>query len=360
MSFEHAANDFRFIRRQWRVNRAIYDEKNTEKLRREILDSNRLRDHPRDLLRELDSPLSTLDQDNILPSKLDLKKCKTISMVAPNCIFFSTSRSIVSNAVATKSRAVGNEAASYAEALSSRPIYLSQFAEWMRAQEGISSEHYLSAKHLQVMRSTVRQFLPGYENLRADPIDPRRLLIDKDGIPLDAKQLSDGERGVLALVLDLARRLSQANPKLDDPLQNGEAIVLIDEIDLHLHPKWQREIVHKLTNTFPKCQFIATTHSPQIIGEVGHDRIQIISDSFVYSPEHSFGIDSSRVLEEIMDSLPRNERTQKLLVAISHNIDVKKFMEARSLLSDLKQQVGENDPEVIRIDTLLGFMENSS
>ena len=78
--------------------------------------------------------------------------------------------------------------------------------------------------------------------------------------------------------------------------------MLIDEIDLHLHPKWQRQIVDKLTKTFPRCQFIATTHSPQVIGEVGHNRIQIIANGEVYSPTHSFGVDSSRVLEEIMDA----------------------------------------------------------
>ena len=113
----------------------------------------------------------------------------------------------------------------------------------------------------------------------------RSLMINQGKIELDVGQLSDGERGMLALVLDLARRLSQANPSLDDPLSEGHALVLIDELDLHLHPKWQRQIVHKLTKTFPRCQFIATTHSPQVIGEVPHERIQIISDGDkVYSP----------------------------------------------------------------------------
>ena len=78
--------------------------------------------------------------------------------------------------------------------------------------------------------------------------------------------------------------------------------MLIDEIDLHLHPKWQRQIVHKLTEVFPRCQFITTTHSPQVIGEVEHDRIQIIANGEVYSPTHSFGVDSSRLLEEITGS----------------------------------------------------------
>ena len=115
---------------------------------------------------------------------------------------------------------------------------------------------------------------------------------------------------MLALVLDLARRLSQANPSLDDPLSEGHAVVLIDEIDLHLHSKWQRQIVHNLAAAFPGCQFIATTHSPQVIGEVEHNRIQIIANGEVYSPTHSFGVDSSRVLEEIMDVTPAHAGSQ--------------------------------------------------
>ncbi|WP_222071513.1 AAA family ATPase, partial [Azospirillum formosense] len=83
-------------------------------------------------------------------------------------------------------------------------------------------------------------------------------------------------------------------------------MVLIDEIDLHLHPQWQRRVVGNLEETFPNCQFIATTHSPQVIGEVAHDKIQMIKDGKIYSPSRSFGIDSSRVLEEVMDTKSRN------------------------------------------------------
>ena len=95
-----------------------------------------------------------------------------------------------------------------------------------------------------------------------------QLLIEKQGAVIPVAKLSDGERGMLALVFDLTRRLAQANPNLDDPAAEGVGVVLIDEIDLHLHPEWQRTIVTNLPETFPRLQFIATTHSPQVIGEV--------------------------------------------------------------------------------------------
>ena len=122
------------------------------------------------------------------------------------------------------------------------------------------------------------------------------------------------------MVLDLTRRLAQANPAMEDPASEAEAVVLIDEIELHLHPKWQRQIVHKLRTTFPLCQFIATTHSPQVIGEVEYDRIHVLADGEVYCPTHSFGVDSSRVLEEIMDTPPRTAEVEDLLTKVSQEV----------------------------------------
>ena len=199
------------------------------------------------------------------------------------------------------------------------------------------------------------RFLPDYGNLRPDERG-RSLLIDLNGTTLPVKLLSEGELGVLAMVLDLTRRLAQANPKMEDPAAEAEAIVLIDEIELHLHPGWQRRIIGNFTATFPKCQFIATTHSPQVIGEVEHDRIQIITDDQVYSPLHSFGVDSSRVLEEIMGTDPRTRDVKALLSKISRTIGDDHYDDARVLLAELSRQLGENDPEVTRVRTLLEFM----
>ena len=349
--------EFRFTRRQWPEGFAADDVGNIEKLRREILDSERLRDRARNLLRELEESHGVSDSDTFAPSKAELKNAACAVAVAPNCVFFSTNRSVASDANTAKSKAAGGKSAAYAEALSRRPMYVAQFADWMRVQEALATEQSAAKRHLQVLRSAVDRFLPTYENLRPADEKSSRLLIDQGGIALDVGQLSDGERDVLALVLDLARRLSQANPSLDDPLSEGHAVVLIDEIDLHLHPKWQRQIVHKLTAIFPRCQFIATSHSPQVIGEVEHDRIHIIANGEVYSPKHSFGVDSSRVLEEIMDANPRTPEVEELLKKVSREVSKQRYEIARELLVKLVDRLGENDPEVTRIQTLLDFLE---
>ena len=349
-------DEFRFTRRQWRDAFAADDAENFRKIRREILDSERLPNRSRYLLRKLAEAQGVYASDAIIPSKAELKRAASASAVAPNCVFFSINRSVASHASTTKSRAVGGKSAAYAEALVPRPMYIAQFANWVRVQEALAKEDSGAERHLQVLRSAVDRFLPAYKNLRPADEKSSRLLIDQGGIALDVGQLSDGERGVLALVLDLARRLSQANPSLDDPLSEGHAVVLIDEIDLHLHPKWQRQIVRNLTATFPRCQFIATTHSPQVIGEVEHDRIQIIEDGEVYSPTHSFGVDSSRVLEEIMDANPRTTEIEELLKKVSQEIGKRQYENSRTLLAQLVDRLGENDPEVTRARTLLKLM----
>ena len=277
----------------------------------------------------------------------------------PLAILFSTNRAVPSARKSSRVAGTGGITAAYAGAFSPRELRLGEFAAWIRAQRVISKELPSVGRTLAALEDIVALFLPNYKNLHLDDQHDHTLLIDRSAATLSVRQLSDGERGLLALVLDLTRRLSLANPELEDPATEAEAVVLIDEIDLHLHPKWQRQIVHNLTEVFPKCQFIATTHSPQIIGEVKSECIHIITDGQVYSPTHSFGVDSSRVLEEIMEADPRTQDVHELLIRIGHEIDEDRFEQARCSLSSLIEVLGENDPEVMRLRTLLDFMEGN-
>lgn len=277
----------------------------------------------------------------------------------PLGVVFATNRAVPSERVPGKNAAAGGIAAAFADAFANRELRLGEFAAWMRVQQALKSERASAGLVLAAFEDAVARFLPGYAHLRVDDSERPKLLIDRANTTVAVRQLSDGERGTLALVLDLTRRLAQANPEMTDPAADAEAVVLIDEIDLHLHPKWQRQIVRNLTTAFPRCQFIATTHSPQVIGEVEHDRIQIIADGQVYSPTHSYGVDSSRVLEEVMGSDPRTKAVGDLLAKISGAIGQQQFPQARDLLTEAVAQLGETDPEVTRIRTLLDFVEGN-
>jgi predicted ATP-binding protein involved in virulence len=106
--------------------------------------------------------------------------------------------------------------------------------------------------------------------------------------------LSDGQRIMLTLVGDLAARIVKLNPHLGEAaLCETRGVVLIDELDLHLHPKWQRRVIRDLKTTFPQVQFVATTHSPQVIGEAAPQEILRLDGGQTTRPARSFGIDSA-------------------------------------------------------------------
>lgn len=275
----------------------------------------------------------------------------------PLAVLFLTNRAVPSGRVPRAAVAAGGIPGAFADAYANRELRLGEFAAWMKVQEALSGERPTAAHVLGAFQEAVERFLPGYRNLKQQGGERPKLYIDREGTTIPVRLLSDGERGTLALVLDVTRRLAQANPGLTAPASEAEAVVLIDEIELHLHPTWQRQIVRKLTETFPRCQFIATTHSPQVIGEVKHDRIHIMVDREVYSPAYSYGVDSSRVLEEIMDADPRTSEVRMMLSEVSDSIARQRYDHARACLTKLVDRLGENDPEVTRISTLLDFLE---
>ncbi|MBX4916720.1 AAA family ATPase [Rhizobium bangladeshense] len=349
-----------FVRlREWREQVAAEATENVERLRREILEIARPRDRLRNQLRELQETISPAEPVFFYPSKDDLKERASSEACAPLMIHYSTARSIM-NEQAERKSAAGTSQLAYVNALQSNTLSLRQFADWMRAQIGLASERPISRHLVDGISTALERFLPGYSNLRPAPGSASRVEIDINGTTLDVRQLSDGERCVLVLILDIAKRLAQANPQLDDPLTSAEAVILIDEIDLHLHPQWQRKIVGNLERTFPNCQFIATTHSPQVIGEVAHDKIQMIRDGNVYSPSRSFGIDSSRVLEEVMGTKSRNAGVEDAIGKIARLIGDGRGEEAKAAIKRLSAEIGEDDPEITRARTLLDFMEGDA
>ena len=118
-------------------------------------------------------------------------------------------------------------------------------------------------------------------------------------------------------------------------------IILIDEIDLHLHPSWQRKICHALVKTFPNCQFVITTHSPQILGELKTDEIWLLNDFNFYRPDSSFGLTSNQILDEVMDvidgdfSLSRDSTIAKKLQDLNLAMENEMFADAKKIIKIL-------------------------
>ncbi len=278
------------------------------------------------------------------------------SETQPLGLFFSTRRSLVSDTVPRRGTAVGGIAGAFADALTSRELRLVEAAYWMRAQEELATERPIARKHLEAMQRAAKRFLPECKHLRAEGAPRPRLLVEKHGSTLDVRQLSDGERGLLALVLDLTRRLSQANPVVLDPANKAEAVVLIDELDLHLHPKWQRTIVERLTRTFPRCQFVATTHSPQIVSAVEPEQVLLLSATGVVRPDRSLGMDSNWILRHLMEADERPIGASRALRQVENLIKSGNFKKARATII-VHQNAGLDLPEWAVLEARMARME---
>ena len=234
-------------------------------------------------------------------------------------------------------------------------IVFDRFFQWFRVLEDLENEERRDNsdyrdRQLEAVRQAISLLMPGFSNLRVRR-SPLRMTVEKQGKELIVNQLSDGEKCLLAMVGDLARRLAIANPGLPNPLE-GEGVVLIDEIELHLHPKWQREIIPALTRTFPNCQFIITTHSPQVISEVKPNGIYILeatSEGVVAKrPESSYGRDSNRILEDLMGVPARPQEIKDDLLELFRLIDKGDLDGARLLRQQIADEIGSDEPDLVK------------
>lgn len=281
----------------------------------------------------------------------------------PLGLYFGIRRSHPTDAQAKIGQTRGGQAAAYADALSDvRALHLADMASWILAQLTLAEELPRARMHLDALTSAVARFLPTCTGLRATREDDKpRLLITKGGTELDVRFLSEGERGMLAFALDLARRLSQANPGLDDPVRDGVAVVLIDELDMHMHPTWQRKIPELLTQTFRSCQFIASSHSPQIVGETQpHQLILLkqIKGKVVAEPcGQAYGLDTNYVLEHIMESPSRPVAVTSAIDAVEEALEAADLELARDKLAELRALQHGDDPTSVGLEAAINNLE---
>jgi predicted ATP-binding protein involved in virulence len=254
----------------------------------------------------------------------------------------------------------------------------SDFITWFKDEEDrekdiIIIEKNFGAKNsrLEFMRHAISNFLQTLNgevnfsdlkiNREANLVDEFKvnsnyhLTIKKAEQLFDLSQLSEGEKTVIMLVGDISRRLITANPRLANPLE-GEGIVLIDEIDSHLHPQWQREVIPALLATFPNLQFIVTTHSPQVLSKVKKESIFILEDGkLVKNVPNTYGRNASAILFEIFGVTDRPEEVQAKINRCSQLMEEENYAEAKVLLKELTDLLGENDEAVVGARTQLLF-----
>ncbi|NQZ07793.1 MAG: AAA family ATPase [Algicola sp.] len=245
-----------------------------------------------------------------------------------------------------------------------------RFFSWFRQREDLENENraYLDSpnkpqgwefpdRQLTAVRQALTQFLPEFTDFKVRR-NPLRMTAFKNGEELNVEQLSDGEKCMISLTGDLARRLAIANPIGDNPLA-GEGVILIDEFDLHLHPQWQRRMIRQLPQVFTQCQFIVTTHSPQALGEVQAEQLRVLhrdddNQVCLTQPKQSYGLTSNQVLNEIMlidgqdMQLTRTPEVEQALNTLFDLIEDEKIEQAQATIDGLEEQLNGEIPELLR------------
>ena len=243
------------------------------------------------------------------------------------------------------------------------------FFEWFRDREDLENENLKlingllptpqDCEHpdsqLEAVRTAITQFMPDFSDLTVRR-SPLRMEIKKKGQVLTVDQLSDGEKCLMALVGDIARRLSICNAKSNTPLK-GRGVIMIDEIDMHLHPKWQGMVVPKLTEVFPNCQFLISTHSPHVLTRVQPENIRLMEidgeEMRAHKVSESYGKTANRILEDLMglESTRPAEIEERLdeLYDMIESGDLKKALDE---IDDLRTEIG-SDPELTKAAVLI-------
>lgn len=209
---------------------------------------------------------------------------------------------------------------------------------------------------LNAVRAAIAAFMPGFEGLQVRRKPRVHMTVEKNGETLNVLQLSQGEKSLMALVGDIARRLAMMNPTLENPLY-GQGVVLIDEVDMHLHPSWQRGIIDRLTTTFPHCQFILTTHSPLVISDCKNVLVYSLDDGELSVVPSLYGQDANSVLLDVMDTDIRNAKIATQLNDLLDLIQKKQLNQARSLLEKLMEDLPANNLELSKARLLLRKQE---
>lgn len=191
-------------------------------------------------------------------------------------------------------------------------------------------------------------------------LDTHRLVLEFETADGDAQkfameEMSDGYKNTLSMIGDIAYRMAVLNPTLGDQvLEKTPGVVLIDEIDLHLHPQWQQTILSDLHAIFPEVQFIVSSHAPAVINSIPREQIRILDRGEIYMPAaQTYGRDANSILREVMQVSERPADIKNRMNLFYAYMDENNYKEADKVLSEIEVIVGTTDQDIAAARTSL-------
>ena len=203
------------------------------------------------------------------------------------------------------------------------------------------------------------------EDMKVRDNDNEVYFIFCDGREVRSDLLSDGYRRLVSIVIDLAFRCALLNKVMygDEAYKQTHGTVIIDEIDEHLHPELQVRILKALHNTFPKIQFIVSTHAPLVMSSVENTPDNVVYkleyNDGVYSHKelNTYGLDVNLLLKEQMKVAVRDTKASKLFEQIDLYLKEKDLAKAKAILTELEMITDPRQPELVRLRAIINRIE---
>ena len=222
----------------------------------------------------------------------------------------------------------------------------------------------------EVVRRAVLRCIPGADRMWFDG-DRSEIVLSIEGQAQPFSNLSAGQRMMLVLVADIAIKAvtqnnylvpedvpASANGAWPEVLAQTNGVVLIDELDVHLHPRWQRRVATDLKSTFPRIQFVCTSHSPQVIGEMVPEEIRMLDEPARRTrPDQSFGLDSNAILEDVMGANARSPAGESAIEAVEVALEDGDIPRAREELDVLKRLQHGDTRDTARLEATINNLE---
>lgn len=262
----------------------------------------------------------------------------------------------------------------YKNSFSKDSYSFEEFINWFRIKEEKENKTVKEDKNLkfkepalelirEVLREVSKSFDLKLDSIRVDPNDSTLLILTKENSKnLHLSQLSAGEQRILFLFFDIAKRIYHANPgkfydeyskqeNSKDILNSATGIVIIDEIDLHLHPKWQSEVLNALNKTFPKIQFIVTTHSPIacVYLRKNYSSIFSLENNRIKNIDYYYGKDVNNFLSRFGINRRPKEIQDKIDLMYQYYEDGQKE-ESDKIYKELIDILGKDDIDMIEFE----------
>jgi predicted ATP-binding protein involved in virulence len=295
-------------------------------------------------------------------------------VLLPVIAYYGAGRTWLSHHERPKSRSAANGRArrwaAFYDCLNER-IRIADLGDWFHreALAAVNRDGRFRAGY-EVVRTAVRRCVPGADGMWFDG-DRSEIVLSIYGHAQPFSNLSAGQRMMLALVADIAiKAVTQNNylvpddgpapavGALPDVLAQTPGVVLIDELDVHLHPSWQRRVASDLKSTFPRIQFVCTSHSPQVIGEIAPQEIRLLDEpARGRAPDQSYGLDSNAILEDVMGAESRTAPGVQAIEAVEAALEEGELDAARERLVVLTRLQHGTTRDTARLEATINNLE---